>query len=484
MGDWRLFFLHRDRIRKVTRGRRAARGARRTSSRRTAPSACSSRRRSPIAPRCRRRPTSAALAQGLQGRRRRRRRRGVRSVARPTSKRAPHGLTLPGGLKLALLPKKTRGDTVVANVDAALRRREEPGESHHGGRLAGAMLMRGTHEAHAPADPGRVRSPEGARQRRRRPDQRQRADRDDARESAGGASRSSPRCCRSRVPRRGVRAAQAAAPGRARAAAKSEPQVLGSQLQRHLNPYPKGDVRYVPTLEERSLTSKPSRWTTRRSSTRTSTAPRTASSPSSATSMRRRLRSSRRAVRRRGRRHALHARARYLQGCPAHQPIARDAGQGQRVLRRRASTSTCATTIPTTRRWCSGNYMLGRRLPELAARDAHPAEGRPQLRRRHRSSRRAALDRAGIVHHLRDLRAAERRAKLEAAFKEELTRALADGFTDDEVKAAKAGWLQSSQVTRAQDAIARQQTQYCLLHQPHAVLGRGAGIDRRQPDAG
>ena len=33
--------------------------------------------------------------------------------------------------------------------------------------------------------------------------------------------------------------------------AKSEPQVLGQvQLQRHLRPYPKGDVRYVPTIEE------------------------------------------------------------------------------------------------------------------------------------------------------------------------------------------------------------------------------------------
>ena len=42
-------------------------------------------------------------------------------------------------------------------------------------------------------------------------------------------------------------------------------------------------------------------------------------------------------------------------------------------------------------------------------------------------------------------------AKLEAAIKEEVARALREGFTDDEVKAAKAGWLQSQQVTRAQD---------------------------------
>ena len=42
-------------------------------------------------------------------------------------------------------------------------------------------------------------------------------------------------------------------------------------------------------------------------------------------------------------------------------------------------------------------------------------------------------------------------AKLEAAIKEEIAKALREGFTDDEVKAAKAGWLQSQQVTRAQD---------------------------------
>ena len=41
--------------------------------------------------------------------------------------------------------------------------------------------------------------------------------------------------------------------------------------------------------------------------------------------------------------------------------------------------------------------------------------------------------------------------RLEAAFKEEIARALKDGFTEDEVKAAKSGWLQAQQVSRAQD---------------------------------
>ncbi len=42
-------------------------------------------------------------------------------------------------------------------------------------------------------------------------------------------------------------------------------------------------------------------------------------------------------------------------------------------------------------------------------------------------------------------------AKLEAAFKEEIDKVLKDGFTADEVKAAKDGWLQSRQVSRAND---------------------------------
>ena len=36
--------------------------------------------------------------------------------------------------------------------------------------------------------------------------------------------------------------------------------------------------------------------------------------------------------------------------------------------------------------------------------------------------------------------------------KEEIAKALKDGFTEDEIKAAKSGWLQSRQVSRAQDA--------------------------------
>ena len=55
-------------------------------------------------------------------------------------------------------------------------------------------------------------------------------------------------------------------------------------------------------------------------------------------------------------------------------------------------------------------------------------------------------------------------AKLEAAFKEEVARALKDGFTAEEVATAKAGYLQGQQVSRAQDAsVARKLAQYRFL---------------------
>ncbi len=47
--------------------------------------------------------------------------------------------------------------------------------------------------------------------------------------------------------------------------------------------------------------------------------------------------------------------------------------------------------------------------------------------------------------------APQNRDKLEAAFKDEITKMLKDGFTDAEIKEAKSGWMQSRTVSRAQD---------------------------------
>ena len=42
-------------------------------------------------------------------------------------------------------------------------------------------------------------------------------------------------------------------------------------------------------------------------------------------------------------------------------------------------------------------------------------------------------------------------AKVEAVFKEELAKALKDGFTEQEIAEAKKGWLQERTLTRSED---------------------------------
>jgi zinc protease len=67
--------------------------------------------------------------------------------------------------------------------------------------------------------------------------------------------------------------------------------------------------------------------------------------------------------------------------------------------------------------------------------------------------------------------------KLEAAFKEEIARMLKDGFTAEEIKDAKSGWLQSRQVTRAQDkSLAGKLNGYLFLNR---TLAWDAEFDKK-----
>jgi zinc protease len=61
-----------------------------------------------------------------------------------------------------------------------------------------------------------------------------------------------------------------------------------------------------------------------------------------------------------------------------------------------------------------------------------------------------SLDRSGLFA-ANAIYAPQNAAKLETAFKEELERVLRDGFTQEELDAARAGWLQGRTVTRSQD---------------------------------
>ncbi|HXD74680.1 MAG TPA: insulinase family protein, partial [Vicinamibacterales bacterium] len=62
----------------------------------------------------------------------------------------------------------------------------------------------------------------------------------------------------------------------------------------------------------------------------------------------------------------------------------------------------------------------------------------------------SSLDRTGMFNAAA-IYAPQNEAKLEAAFKEELARVLKDGFTQEELEAARNGWLQSRTVNRSQD---------------------------------
>jgi zinc protease len=70
--------------------------------------------------------------------------------------------------------------------------------------------------------------------------------------------------------------------------------------------------------------------------------------------------------------------------------------------------------------------------------------------------------------------------KLEAAFKEEIAKVLKDGFTADEIKSAKTGWLQSRKVSRAQDGeLAGRLRNYAYLNR---TLAWDAELEKKVED--
>ena len=144
MGDWRLFFLYRDGLRQVKRQdvQRVALEYFKTSNRTLGmfvPTSHPDRAEIPPAP------DVAALVKNYKG---------EAAVAAgeafdPTAANIDARTLvqqLPGGMKLALLPKKTRGGTVVAQL--ILRWGDEHSKTGRSAacKLASAMLMRGTKE--------------------------------------------------------------------------------------------------------------------------------------------------------------------------------------------------------------------------------------------------------------------------------------------------------------------------------------------------
>ncbi len=142
MGDWRVFFLHRDRLKQVTAAEvqavalRYLKPANRTLGM-FLPTQSPDRAEIPPAP------DVAAMLKGYRG--------SAAVLQGEDFNPAPASIearvlrrTLPGGMKLALLPKKTRGGTVVAQL--GLHWGDEQSKLNRAAAcgITGSMLMRGT----------------------------------------------------------------------------------------------------------------------------------------------------------------------------------------------------------------------------------------------------------------------------------------------------------------------------------------------------
>ncbi len=248
MGDWRLLFLHRDRLRKVTVEdvQRAVKYYFKSDNRTVGvfiPTPQPDRSEIPATP------DVAAILKDYKG-------------DPPVSlgeafdpspeniDRRTQRPALPGGVKLALTPKETRGDA----VNATLRLQWGDENSLKGlsaiGSLAGQMLMRGA----------------AKHTRQQIQDE---LDRLKARMNIGGGATgvtATIETTRENLPKVLELAAEILREPsfpqsefdslvQQRIAAiesqKSEPDAVASQAySRHMNPYPRGDVRYVPTFDE------------------------------------------------------------------------------------------------------------------------------------------------------------------------------------------------------------------------------------------
>jgi zinc protease len=246
IGDWRLLFLYRDRLDKVTRDdvQRVAVAYLRPANRTLGlfrPAAQSERVDIPPAP------DLAAQLKDLNG---------AGAVAAgeafdPTPENIEARVIrreLPSGMKLALLPKKTRGGTVVAQL--ALRWGDEASKTGRSAAcsMASAMLSRGTHK-------------------RTREQLRDALDALRASVSVGGDG-ASLQTLRPNLPATLTLAAEMlrdpAFPENEFEQAKrqalmsvdsqrTDPQSLaGLSIGRHLHPYPPEHWEYTPTLEERA----------------------------------------------------------------------------------------------------------------------------------------------------------------------------------------------------------------------------------------
>ena len=446
VGDWRLAALSRDRIRKVTLAQvQQAAEKYFVSSNRTLgrfiPDKAPVRAEIPEAP------DVVALLQGYKG---------DTVVAKGEEFDATpenidrHTLRadLPGGLQLSLLSKKARGQQVIA----ALRLNFGDEKSLQGmstvGSATGQMLMRGT-------------------TRHTRQQLRDEFDRLKAQVAvSGGATGATAQIQTTRENLSAVldlvaeilrepafpqsefdplKQQQLAA----LEAQKSEPQVMAMlALQRHFSPYPKGDVRYVPTLEERiaevSATTLDQLKAFHRDFYGASHGQITVIGDFEVAAVQQQLG---------GLFDAWKSPKPYARVANPYQPIAAKAEAFEAPDKANANWAGALVfrmtdTDPDCPALALSGYIIGgginsRLFARIRGKEglSYSVGGQISL---------ATVD-DGSSFRVMAICAPQNAPKVEASFKDEIGLILANGFTAEEVAAAKKSWLQAQQVSRAQD---------------------------------
>jgi zinc protease len=249
MGDWRLFFLHRDRIKKVTSEevRRAAADYLKPSNRTIGmfvPTPKPDRSEIPPAP------NVEAMLKDYKGDTQISAGEAFDPSHENIESRTKRSTT-PSGLKMALLPKKTRGGTVVAFLTLRFGDEKTLINQSIPADLTGPMLLRGTtqHTRQQVQDEfdklkARVFVSGGATAAN--------VSIETIRENLLAVLRLVTEVLRDPAfPASEFEQLKQEALAQAEQQ-RTEPQAIAfTEIQRHLNPYPKGDVRYVHSIEER-----------------------------------------------------------------------------------------------------------------------------------------------------------------------------------------------------------------------------------------
>jgi zinc protease len=460
-GDWRLFFLNRDRIRKVSPEdvKRVSGNYLKPSNRTVGqfvPTATPDRAEIPASP------DLALLLKGYKG--------DAAIAAGEAFDSSPENIEsrttrsqLPGGLKLALLPKKTRGGTVMLSMtlrfgdEKSLMNREAAAD------LAGGMLMRGT-------------------AKHTRQQIKDELDLLKARVSVNGAVTSaslSVETTRENLPAVLKLAAECLRESSFPASEfdtlkqetlagieenKSEPQQIAvTALRRHISPFPRGDVRYTATPDEEIADVKAATLEDAKKfyadfygASVGEMAVVGDFDPKEVGNLAQQLFGAWKSPRAFTRVPNLYKDVPTInKSFEAPDKANAFFFAGQNLALRDDDPDYPALVL--------ANYMVGGGF--LNSRLAVRIRQKEGLSYGVGSQLQASsLDKAGGFFTFA-IYAPQNAAKLEAAFREEIARVLKDGFESKEIEEAKSGWLQGRQVTRAQDPqLGRTLASYLFLN--------------------